>query len=97
MNRRRSKKKSRMYLYIPFWLLIVGMFAGLIAMQLSRYDNYRRELNRLTAELSQEQQIAHDLRYQQAFIESDAYIERLAREMLGFVRQDEIIFQNIAD
>jgi len=75
----------------------MGMFAGLIAMQLSRYEEYRRELDRLTAELEQEQQVAVDLRYRQAFYDSDAYIELLAREMLGFVRQDEIIFQNIAD
>ena len=86
-----------MYLYIPFWLLIVGMFTGLIAMQIGRYEDYRRELNRLTIELEEEKQIAIDLRYQQAFYESDAYIERLAREMLGFVRQDEIIFRNIVD
>ena len=86
-----------MYFYIPFWLLIGGMFLGLIAMQAGRYEDYRRELNRLTAELESERQIAVDLQYQRAFYESDAYIERLAREMLGFVRQDEIIFQNIAE
>ena len=93
---RRKRKKSRLYLYVPFWLLIIGMFVGLIAMQLSRYENYRHELNRLQAELAYEQQIAIDLRYRQAFYESDAYIEQLARG-LGFIRQDEIIFQNIAE
>jgi len=97
MNKRKRRFKARMYLYIPFWLLIVGMFTGLIAMQIGRYEDYRRELNRLTIELEEEKQIAIDLRYQQAFYESDAYIERLAREMLGFVRQDEIIFRNIVD
>ena len=86
-----------MYLYLPFWLLIIGMFTGLIAMQIARYEDYRQELDRLTTELTREQQIAVDLRHQQAFYESDAYIERLAREMLGFIRQDEIVFQNIAD
>lgn len=94
MNKRR---KARMYLYIPFWLLIVGMFVGLLAIQFGRYGDYRQELDRLTAELRQEQQIGENLRYRQAFYESDAYIELLAREMLGFVRQDEIIFQNIAE
>jgi cell division protein FtsB len=73
------------------------MFAGLIAIQFSSYQEYRQELNRLAAELAQEEQIAVDLRYRQAFYESDAYIERLAREMLDFVRQDEIIFRNIAN
>ena len=93
----RKRRKARMYLYIPFWLLIIGMFAGLIAIQLGRYNDYRIELDRLTIEFRQEEQIAEDLRYRQAFYESDTYIEQLAREMLGFIRQDEIIFQNIAD
>lgn len=93
----RKKKKTRMFLYIPFWVLIVGMFIGLFAIQYSRYQDYRIELDRLTLELAREEQAASDLRYRQAFYESDAYIEQLAREMLGFVRQDEIVFQNIAE
>ena len=92
-----KRKKSQLFLYIPFWLLIIGMFVGLIAMQLSRYENYRYELNRLQAELAHEQQVGIDLRHRQAFYESDAYIEQLAREMLGFIRQDEVVFQNIAE
>lgn len=94
---KRKRKKSRMYLYIPFWILITGSFAGLIAMQAARYGDYRRELDRLNAEFSHLQQVSEDIRLQQAFIGSDAYIERLAREWLGYVRQDEIIFQNIAE
>ena len=94
---KRNKRKAKMYLYIPFWILILGMFLGLFAMQLSRYYDYRHELDRLSAELAAEQQTASDLRYQEAFIGSPAYIEQLAREMLGFVRQDEIVFRNIAE
>lgn len=93
----KKKKKPLMYLYVPFWLLIAGMFLGLTVMQISRYEGYRRELDRLSAELAQEQQIAVDLQYRQAFYESDAYIERLAREWLDWVREDEIIFRNIAE
>lgn len=86
-----------MYLYIPFWLLIVGAFLGLMVIQWSWYEDYRNDLDRLRAELAQEEQIAADLMHRRAFYESDAYIELLAREMLGFVRQDEIVFQNIAE
>ena len=93
----KGKKSAKLFFYIPFWLLIVGMIVGLGAIQYSRYEGYRSELDRLVAELEHEQQISIDLRYRQAFYESDAYIELLAREMLGFIRQDEIIFQNIAD
>jgi len=55
------------------------------------------QLDRLAAELAREVQAGEDLRYRQAFYASDAYIEQLARERLGFIRQDEIVFQNIAE
>ena len=99
MKRRanRKRKKPRWYLYIPFWILILGMFSGLIVSQMSRFEGYQQQLDRLTAELANERQIGEDLRHRQAFYASDAYIERLAREMLDFVRRDEIIFQNIAE
>ena len=66
-------------------------------MQMSRFEGYQQQLNRLETELAREVQVGEDLRYRQAFYASDAYIEQLARERLGFVRQDEIIFQNIAE
>ena len=94
--RHKKKRKPYMFLYVPFWLLIVSMFFGLIVMQIRSYEVYRQELDRLNTELVREQQIAIDLEYRQAFYGSDAYIERLAREKLRFVRQDEIVFRNIA-
>ena len=94
---KKRRRKLNLFLYIPFWLLIAGVFTGLVITQMSRYEYYCRDLERLRAELAREQQIAYDLIYRRAFYESDAYIEQLARERLGFVRQDEIIFQNIAN
>lgn len=73
------------------------MFSALTVMQMSRFEGYQQQLNRLETELAREVQVGEDLRYRQAFYASDAYIEQLARERLGFVRQDEIIFQNIAE
>ena len=93
----KKRRRLSMFLYVPFWMLIVGAFTGLLITQMSRHEYYRRDLERLQAELAREQQIAYDLKYRRAFYESDAYIEQLARERLGFVRQDEIIFQNIAN
>ena len=90
----KRKRKTKMIFYIPFWLLITGAFIGLMAIQYSRYEDYRLELDRLRTELANEKQIAVDLRHRRAFYESDAYIEMLARG-LRYVRQDEIVFVNI--
>jgi cell division protein FtsB len=73
------------------------MFSGAILMQASSYNHYRRELNYALEELEYERKIHESLLDQMAFYESDMYIEQLAREQLGFVRPDEIVFVNIAD
>ncbi|MCL2400602.1 MAG: septum formation initiator family protein [Defluviitaleaceae bacterium] len=96
-NKPRKRKKTRLILYFPFWMLMIIMFLGLISMQYSQYELYRQELDRLTSELEQEYQLAGSLEDQHAFIESDAYIEQRARVHLGFIRQDEIIFVNVAN
>ena len=93
----KRKRRPRWGLYISFWLLIIGVVTGLAVTQMSRFEGYQQQLARLEAELAREEQIGQDLRYRQAFYESDAYIERLAREMLDFIRHDEIIFRNISD
>ena len=92
-----KRKATRWYFYVPFWLLIIGMFSALTVMQMSRFEGYQLQLDRLEAELAREVQAGEDLRYRQAFYTSDAYIERLAREWLSFIRHDEIVFQNIAE
>ena len=96
-NSKLKRRTTRWYFYIPFWLLIIGMFSALTVMQMSRFEGYQLQLDRLAAELAREVQAGEDLRYRQAFYASDAYIEQLARERLGFIRQDEIVFQNIAE
>jgi cell division protein FtsB len=88
------RRKPRWGPYIFLWLLVASAFAGLAVVQYSRYDNYARELERLRASIEQERRTASDIEYQRAFYDSDAYVEQLAREWLGFVRPDEIVFVN---
>ncbi|MCL1988356.1 MAG: septum formation initiator family protein [Firmicutes bacterium] len=94
-TRNKPKSKAHMYFYIPFWMFMIVVFAGFIITQLALHETYVAELESLQAELQIEQQIAQDLQYRQIFYQSDAYIEQLAREMLGFIREDEIIFRVI--
>ena len=83
-------------MYAAFWLLILGMFSGLIVNQASRYNQIRDQLNHVEAEIAREVAIYEHLRLQIDFFDSDAYIERLAREQLGMVRPNEIVFRNRA-
>ena len=73
------------------------MFAGMLVIQTGRYNDYRLELDRVLTDLLSEQQNYAQLQEQIIYYESDAYIEQLARDQLGFVKPDEIVFINMAD
>ena len=100
-TRQRPKRKRKRPLYnfffISFWTLIVVMFTGLIITQATRYNELRAELDRVNAQIAAEQAAMEDLEMRLLFFDSDAHIERLARLRLGMVRQNEIVFVNIAD
>ncbi len=94
-----KKKRARrwLWLYLLVWLFTVVMFSGVIFMQVSDYNNFRQELARSEAELENETQIQEDLRDEMVYNDSDAYIEKIAREQLGLVKPDEILFVNEAE
>jgi cell division protein FtsB len=92
-----KKRKWRTMLYLTFWLFVAGVFAGAIAMQAAGYNRHRRALNQALADLAQEKKTYENLLAEMAFYESDAYLEQLAREQLGLIKPDEMVFINIAD
>ena len=99
-NEKPKRKRSRPFynfFFISFWATIVVMFTVLIITQATRYNELRSELDRLNAQIEAERAMEADLEMRLLFLDSDAIIERLARERLGMVRQNEIVFVNIAD
>jgi cell division protein FtsB len=85
------------FLYLSFWLLITVMFTGLLIIQARQYNAYQAELERAVAELESEKAAYNELLDQMIYYDSNAYIEQLARDQLGYVRPDEIVFVNVAD
>jgi len=79
-----------------FWMVIFGVLVGFIVGQAGRYNDLRANLNRIQTLVAEQQAISESLYLQLTFFDSDAYIERLARERLGMIRPNEIVFRNIA-
>ena len=82
--------------YVIFWLtlsvLFVVFFAAIVGREISRYNEYVQTADELRTRIYEEERRAHQLN---AEIHRDnlyEYIERSARERLGFVMPDEIIF-----
>jgi len=90
---RNAIQRPNWFIYVPFWLLIVAMFLGLMIIQIGQYNDYRSQLNALIAEYDYQRQEAERLSYELAFYGTDAFIEQQARERLRFVRPDEILFR----
>ena len=99
MKESQGKRKRPFYnfLFLTMWVLIIVMFSGLIVTQAINYNELRAELERVEALLAEEEATIADLEMRLMFFDSDAHIERLARERLGMVRQNELIFVNIAN
>ncbi len=93
----KKKTKKWLWLYAVIWIFTAVMFTAIIVMQMSGYNDYRRELARVREELEYEDQVREELLDEMVFNESDAYIEQQAREQLGLIRPDEILIINDAE
>ncbi len=71
--------------------IIAAVFGGHGLMHLQRMRNEQRELEQLAFNLQQQnEQLRQQIRRLQS---DDAYIEKLARERLGLVKHDEVIYR----
>ena len=79
-----------------FIIALSFVFASFITAQMRLYYEYVREERELLAELEKEKEVLNRLVREREQGLTDAYVERIAREVLGLVRHDEIVFINEA-
>jgi len=94
----KKKKQKTKYtgIFFVFWLIIAGMSFSLVVGQAGRYNELREEYERVSSDIARARAMYYSLQLEIEFHDSDAYVERLARERLGMVRPNEIVFRNIA-
>ena len=99
MKKQKQKRKGgwSAVFYLTFWLMLAAMFTGLVISQASQYNHFKTELDGVLEELEREREIYRELLNDKLYYDSDAYIEQLAREQLGYVKPDEIVFKNLPD
>ena len=78
--------------------MFVVMFLAVILVgtgkQAIRYQEVKEELAMVTAEIEKEEEKQLDFDSRKAYYNSDTYIEQVAREQLGMVKPNEIIYIN---
>ena len=76
-------------------LLFLALAAGLVALIISQQSVLDRNIERneaLKENIQAAQQKIEDLAEEKSILGSDEYVERKARENLGYVKSDETVF-----
>ena len=94
MEEKKRKKTGKFgsILYLAFWLILLVFFGSAITMQYMDYRSLAREESALLQMIQAEAERTVDLQRDVDYYYSDAFVEKVAREELGLVRDDEILF-----
>ena len=100
LGRRPIKIKRRWskvtIVFMLFWaIVIVASFTYFIGLA-GEYNELRTNYWHVQSEIEAEETRQRELLIRQEFDDGDAFLEQLARERLGLVRPNEIVFRNIA-
>lgn len=93
----RYVSNNRVFIRITIGLVIVLALASAVAIyfkQESQLERIRSRELTLASELSEAKAEKADLEELQNIVDTDEYIERIARDKLGMVRPNEIVFED---
>lgn len=88
---------NRIFIKITVGLVLVFALASAVAMyfdQESQMDRIRLRSETLASELNDAANRQAELHDLQNLVDTDEYIERIARDKLGMVKPNEIIFED---
>ncbi|NLI60357.1 MAG: septum formation initiator family protein [Clostridiales bacterium] len=90
MKRKRYVLKTRMKVFLA--LLFLGYFGIILIKQEIKMDDQAHKIEHLKEEIAQTEEMNAELERLIQYTESEEYIEKVARERLGWVKKGEIIF-----
>ena len=90
---KKSRKASTLFVRV-FLLVFVGAVSLGIGKQAVRSQEVKEELAVVTAEIEAEKEKQLTFETRKEYYTSDTYIEQVAREQLGMVKSNEIIYIN---
>ena len=90
---KKSRKASTLFVRV-FLLVFVGAVSLGVGKQVVRYQEVKEELAVVTAEIEAEKEKQLSFETRKEYYTSDTYIEQVAREQLGMVKSNEILYIN---
>ena len=91
--RRRSRHKGSMRIITLIVLVLCGVFGVSTWQNTQKSEQYALVQQNLQQQIDDEEENQKAIEEQAEYQKTDAYIEDLAREKLGLVHEDEIIFK----
>ncbi len=90
-----KRQRSRSSWVVVLFMLVFIPAVGFHVWNQSRVlKDLKAEEATLQEQLAEEQARSIELEKQQEYYTSDSYIEKVAREQLGLVKPDEVVFKN---
>lgn len=90
---KKSKKLSGLFLRTFVLIFLIAVAVG-IGKQAVRYQELQEECALVAAQMKEETKRQKELESRKDYYTSDAYIEQIAREQLGMVKSNEILYVN---
>lgn len=92
----RKKKQNRMGMFIVGAIVI--LFCSVIAFNnnklQAKQDEYNKKIESLQAQIDQENKRTKELEEYEKYTKTSKYVEEVAKEKLGLVYEDEIVFES---
>ncbi len=90
---KKTKKISGLFLRVFVLVFVVAVAVG-IGRQAARYQEVKDETASVAAQVKEEKEKQQEFEARREYYTSDAYIEQIAREQLGMVKSNEILYIN---
>ena len=90
---KKSRKASAFFVRVFLLAFVCAVFVG-TGKQAVRYQAVKEELAVITAEIEAEKEKQLNFETRKEYYTGDVYIEQVAREQLGMVKPNEIIYIN---
>lgn len=91
MKKRRLSMKPRLKIFI--FLLLMGYFFHIAVEQEILFQKQYEEMTEIQQQIAEVMEQNRELERQIEYTNSAEYIEKLARERLGWVKDNEIVFK----
>lgn len=92
----KEKKKKKLTIPTVVVSLVVAFLLVKGVMQQPKINENKEEIESLNTQITQQQKKLDELDELKTKVDTDEYIEKVAREKLGLVKENEIIFIDVA-